>query len=316
MLSTLRKNLNNPDTQRKLSAVLVLIGSPGFVFCFMAHICMAGHMHHPPYPPWHFYSDYIWQISYILAGVLAFRSNISFRHIFSILVLLLLLSRLVLGSGGGGLVIFEIPILTFLIINSIRGLRFAAFDKTKASEIEFTKHKQTVTRRWLIVGICSAGCFLAALLSWIIFDIVRVSRVPVTIVPESSIPFSKEFNLNEGQAVWLELPNKKRIAFWGYLFHPDWGKRPYKAPRRIWTKVSSTQKSSDRVKSYIQTGRDAVRSTTDEKMYACFVDNYCIASECERLENNAYKFSLTVRYAQEEEIAYLKEYYGSWPLFE
>lgn len=310
-----RQTLNKPNMLRKSSAILFLVGCPGFVFCSLTHICMAGHMQHPPYPTWHLISDYIWLISYILAGVLAFRSNINFRKIFSILVLLLCLSRS-LGSGGGGLQIVELPILIFLIINSIRGLRRAAFEKTQASENELSQHKKIIRRRWTIAGICFIACIILCLMTWVIFDIVRVSRVPLTTVSESSIPFSQEFNVNEGEAIWVELPNGKRIAFWGYFFHPDCGERPFKSPRRIWTKVSSVKKTSDRVKSYIQTGHDTIRSTDEEKKYSWFVNNYCIALECEREGSNSYNLLLTVRYAQQEELTYLKERFGSWPLFE
>ena len=106
------------------------------------------------------------------------------------------------------------------------------------------------------------------------------------------------------------------MAFWGYFFYPDWGERPYKSPRRVWTKVSEVEKTSDRVKSYFQSGLDMVRSKPDDKEYACFVDKYCIATECKRMNDGVYRLSFTVRYALQEETVNLKNIYGAWPLYE
>jgi hypothetical protein len=313
MLSKLKRNLD-PNNLRKASSILALVGCPGFVFCFMLHICMAGHMRHPPYPVWHYISDFVWLISYLLAGILAISSNITCRKSYSFVLLFLCLSRL-LGSGGGGFIIFELPALIFVIINSIQGFRRAGFDKKQVSEIVLEQHKKNIKRGWLIAGICIAMCFIIAWISWIIFDIIRVGRVPSIVVSDNSLPFTQTFRLNEGDAIWIELPNRKKVAFWDYFFHPDWGERPYKSPKRIWKKISSAQKTSDRVKSYMQIGLDTARSTNDEKEFAWFVDNYCIASECEEVEDDVYDFSITVRYAKEDEIAHLKNKYGMWPLF-
>jgi hypothetical protein len=206
-------------------------------------------------------------------------------------------------------------LLQSLIINSIRGLRYAAFDIAESSEADIKLHKRVVRRRWAILGISLLFCVFLGWISWIVYDIVRVSRVPLIVVDESSLPYKQDFPVKEDGAIWIKLPNGKKVAFWGNFFHPDWGERPYKSPRRIWTQVSEVEKTSDRVKSYFQSGLDLARSKPEEKEYACFVDNYCIASECERIDDSVYKLSFTVRYAQKEEIAHLKKIYGSWPLY-
>ena len=109
-------------------------------------------MQHPPYPLWHYVSDSMWIVSYAISGVLAVNSNISYKAMFVVMLAFLCLSRLS-GSGGGGLVIIELPILIFLIINSVRGLRHAAFDISKSSEEDIKTHKKVVRGRWAIFGI-------------------------------------------------------------------------------------------------------------------------------------------------------------------
>jgi len=277
---------------------------------------MAGHMHHPPYPSWHYISDIIWLTTYISAAVFAVKSNITFRKIFSLLLLFVCISRLALGSGGGGLIIIELPSIVFLLIISVRGIRRPAFNKSHASEPERVHHKKIIKRRLVIAGVCFITCIVLAGVGWLIFDMVRVSRVPVIVVSEPSIPFNQHINVKEGDAVWITLPNNKKVALWGYFFYPDWGERPYRPARRIWKKISATAKSSDRVKSYIQAGLDTIRSKDDDKQYSLFVDNYCIATECQKRENDSYDLSITVRYTEEDEVEYLKNRYGKWPFFE
>ena len=63
-----RQVLQNQNVLRKFSAILFLVGCPGFIFCFSSHICMEGHMQHPPFPLWHYISDSIWLILYFMTG--------------------------------------------------------------------------------------------------------------------------------------------------------------------------------------------------------------------------------------------------------
>jgi len=130
-----RFNFTSADARRIISALCFLIGTPFFIFCYNEHICMAGHMHHPPYPKWHLASEFAWIASYVISAVLAVRSNIRCKTTVTATLTLLCLSR-ISGSGGGGInLLFEFPILIFLFFNSIIGLIFPARSLKKDIEV-------------------------------------------------------------------------------------------------------------------------------------------------------------------------------------
>src|SRR5688572_27802481 len=51
--------------------LLLAIGAAGSVACFYAHICMVGHMHHPPYPPGTLALDTAWAAFMVVGGLLS-----------------------------------------------------------------------------------------------------------------------------------------------------------------------------------------------------------------------------------------------------
>ena len=124
------------DLMRRIAAATALVAAPLFVMCGLTHVCMAGHMHHPPYPSWQYAADATWVIGFIAAAVLAFRSNLPARRAFLTLAVLLPISRLLLGSGGGILFLLELPVLVALIVLAILGLFRSGKDWTTVSAEE------------------------------------------------------------------------------------------------------------------------------------------------------------------------------------
>lgn len=85
-----------------LSAIaLFLLGIVGSVWCYNAHICMAGHMHHPPYPAWHPFVDLGWATALLLGGALSIVAKGRKLWWLAALCVLFVLFRFRFGSFGG-----------------------------------------------------------------------------------------------------------------------------------------------------------------------------------------------------------------------
>ena len=104
----------------KVIGGLFLCGTPSYILCTFAHTCMAGHLAHAPYPTWHWISEFLWLSCYTSSAVLSFRTKIKKRLWYLIGGAFLILSRIVLGSGGGGLLLVELPLVIYLIALSLR----------------------------------------------------------------------------------------------------------------------------------------------------------------------------------------------------
>ena len=105
------------DRRRIITAAALLVASPCYVFCGFSHICMCGHMQHPPFPLWHYANDFLWVTGYAIALVLCLRSNIPRWELVFGCTLFLILSRLLLD-----LFPLTVPISVLLMIVGIRGL--------------------------------------------------------------------------------------------------------------------------------------------------------------------------------------------------
>jgi len=103
----------------KYIVTIFLIGVPLFLFCTLTHLCMRGHMAHPPYPTWHFINDWAWISIFVLCVVGVFRLDMRRKRWFLYGVFLLIISRMILESLGGGGMIFEVPLLLYLTLVSI-----------------------------------------------------------------------------------------------------------------------------------------------------------------------------------------------------
>ena len=115
---TMAVETDRESLRRKASAWLALAGSPGFVFCGFAHVCMAGHGQHGPYPTWQAASDLFWISSFVIAAVFSLKSRMWSRRKLCVSLLLLLVLRLTLGGDS----LLELPLLLLVGVVAIRGL--------------------------------------------------------------------------------------------------------------------------------------------------------------------------------------------------
>jgi hypothetical protein len=81
---------------------LFLVGSAGSVWCFFNHMCIGGHMKHPPYPAVHYAADFGWALALIAIPLLARHKHLLGRFWWlTFAVVALPVHRFVFGSGGG-----------------------------------------------------------------------------------------------------------------------------------------------------------------------------------------------------------------------
>lgn len=309
----------DPDERRITSARLVLLGFPGFVFCGLAHICMDGHMAHPPYAAWQSVLDVLWVCCFLGAAVIGWNSNLILRSLLCYSLPLFCTTRLIAGSFGGLTLLLELPLSSVVAVVAFRSLRRPGFDRSTHTEKEQIQHAKSIKRRSALVFLGLIAAILSVCAGLFVWQLVRISRVPRVALSESSLPFTYELSPAADAGVWLTLPNGKRVALWreDHSVYPEWGERPYHEPRRIWTGESHGFRSSDRVKSYMQMGLDSENSgTAGHDKFSLFVNNYCIAWPLAGQTNNNQRIVLTVRQARERELDYLRKRYGQWPLFD
>ncbi len=111
--------MSNTRGRIRVVGILTLAGTPSYVMCFLWHICMAGHMQHGPYPPYHWTNDFGWIACFASVLVFSLRMNAKGRVLFGAGSVLLILCRIGLGSAGGGGVLIELPLLVTMDIYSI-----------------------------------------------------------------------------------------------------------------------------------------------------------------------------------------------------
>lgn len=83
---------------------------------------MAGHMQHPPFPIYQWISDFWWMACLAAVCAFSFRLKAKRKRWFFYGGLLLIISRILLGSLGGGNIIFELPILITMDVFAIKYL--------------------------------------------------------------------------------------------------------------------------------------------------------------------------------------------------
>ena len=84
-----------------VAGFLWVIGAIGSGWCFHHHVCMAGHMQHPPYPSWHYALDVGWVLAVLLAAVWMRLVRASLCILFATLAAYLISYRFLFGSLGG-----------------------------------------------------------------------------------------------------------------------------------------------------------------------------------------------------------------------
>ena len=75
--------------------LLAAVGIVPYIACAFMHVCMAGHMHHPPYPWWAFVVDGAWIACFSAAAIITLwvRPR-TWQIVFVVLLVLLTASRL------------------------------------------------------------------------------------------------------------------------------------------------------------------------------------------------------------------------------
>ena len=84
-----------------LALALFVLGVCGAVWCYWHHICMEGHMAHPPYPAWHYALDAGWVACLAAAVFWVCRVQSVLSIGFASFAAFLLAFRFLLGSAGG-----------------------------------------------------------------------------------------------------------------------------------------------------------------------------------------------------------------------
>ena len=298
------------DRCRIIASLALLIGCPFYVLCAFRHICMAGHMQHPPYPAADLIIDAVWIGGFILAGGLSWKSNLHLRRTTHLLVLLLLLSRLLLGSGGGILFLVELPILVMLLIVSIRNLFSGAKDWDAVPRPERMAHRRKVLRRWVIVAIAIVGTGFLAWGSTELYWFVRRATTPR--VQVASVPFSRDLVLKAGDAYRLDLPNGKTVAVWcenrggiaramrGHDLDLAYGEKPFQTLE--YEKIPLPEGNGytfGELISYIRSG--GTEQSGDEFEYILYVGGYRIGLKEKRAGDDHIPLTVTVRLATEKE---------------
>jgi hypothetical protein len=103
-------------------AALWLVGMPPFVVCAVTHICMAGHMQHPPFPLWQWLNDLAWAFCMASCFVLSWKTRakrIGWLRYGSLACILL---RIPLGDLGGTAFLVELPLCLWLMVVSVQYL--------------------------------------------------------------------------------------------------------------------------------------------------------------------------------------------------
>ena len=67
--------MNSPERRMKVVAILALLATPCYIICFLEHVCMAGHMHHPPYSLWQWINDFFWIICFSAVIVFSIKTK-------------------------------------------------------------------------------------------------------------------------------------------------------------------------------------------------------------------------------------------------
>ena len=107
----------------KVIGALMLLGTPSNLLCFIWHTCMAGHMRHGPYPVYHWANDFFWISCFSCVLVLSIYLKTKFQKWFFYGSAILLLSRIGLGSFGGGSILLEFPLLIVLDVFALKYIR-------------------------------------------------------------------------------------------------------------------------------------------------------------------------------------------------
>lgn len=109
--------------------VLLTAGIPPYVLCGVLHICMDGHMRHPPYAYWHRVIDVTWIAGIVVGVVLCCIHSDRSRKKVILGGAILFISRVLLASAGGGLFLLELPLIGIVVYGAIANLHTTSPDQ-------------------------------------------------------------------------------------------------------------------------------------------------------------------------------------------
>jgi HEAT repeat protein len=300
------------DRRRIVTAIAILLAVPGYVICGRQHICMAGHMHHPVYPPVDWLNDVFWLCAMAVAAVFCWKSNLRFRRPVFIGLVALACSRLLLGSGGSLLFLIEIPILAGVVIAALIGLKFPDVDRSGWSKQERSARRRRILRKWVISTGACAVAVLAVFAAVKVRDILRIKSAPRIEIAANAIPFKREITLNEGQAVVLVLPHGKTLALWcdkpsgilrdihGGRLAMEYGELPFTPLEREEIALPDGGTTTGEYQSHIRQGPVMQRSFNGPCEYLLYVNPYRISLDQQEITTRL-RLIATVTEASEEE---------------
>ncbi len=300
------------DARRILVAMAILTASPFYVMCGMMHVCMAGHMQHQPYPAWHYLIDGAWILGVVTSVVFCWKANLRLRKTLVMLVTFLLLSRLVLGSGGGILFLIEFPVLLVGIGLAVRNLVSGALDLREMTGEQKHMRQRSIIRGWTIVGAT------LAVIGVLVWGGPRCYRFVKTKTAEevsfTDVPASREIRLSPGKACVVKLPGGKTVALWcaktrgvaAVLDDADlmfeYGEVPFKALKSEEIPLPDGSVTYGEYLSYIRSG--PVISSGNSREYVLYVDKYTlsIVSKTDGGTPAVLLLMVSVRYSTDKEL--------------
>jgi hypothetical protein len=134
-------------------ALLTLLGNLCYVLCFLSHICIAGHMQHGPYSAGDWINDLLWATCFVAVGVFSAALHPKYRDPLIVASALLVASRFLLGSMGGGAVLVELVLL--IVMNAYACAAFfrpAAFSAAE-SDHATGKRAQKTRLSFCLIGL-------------------------------------------------------------------------------------------------------------------------------------------------------------------
>lgn len=90
----LKRTIEIKINEAVLAAGFFGIGVLGNFWCWRHHVCMAGHMEHPPYAFWHYLVDGGWAFSWGVTSWLLIRTDNQFAYVGAGVLVLLTAWRL------------------------------------------------------------------------------------------------------------------------------------------------------------------------------------------------------------------------------
>jgi len=304
-----------PRNREQLTArFAALIGAPFYVVCGISHVCMDGHMAHPPYAALHYINDLIWIASYGSVAVLGLLKDLPRRGSLLGFSAFLLLSRLAMGSGGGMLFIFELPVLLLLI----RSTRLPKGQSVEPNN-ESNNRRRTIRQVSGAIGFIFAIPILI-LLGWLasrVFFYGKGIMSQKINISKMELPFATDMVFRNRQAVRLILPNGKHVALWcakpglsallgGQELELKWGERPFAEPKGLWIKQEDGTEESNGWDSYIRFGGVSPGSGSG-RFIEMFVDEYRVTVREKQVRRDSLPVTLRVRLATATELSDKKE---------